>query len=90
MANSPTSELAESSQRDAFHAELDMALNIMKFASVASDPDLARYVHGKARESYQRLAKLSAQSRSEHIAVGALQALQQRLAEFQAASAAAK
>jgi len=83
MASNPTAELAFASQREAFCAELDMALNFMKFATVASDPELAQYVHAKARESYQRLTKLSVQSRSEDMPGQALHTLQRRLEEFQ-------
>lgn len=83
MANATPEFAYATSQREAFCAELDMALNFMKFATVASDPELAQYVHGKARESYQRLSKLSAQSRSEDMPGGALHALQRRLDEFQ-------
>jgi len=83
MANSPVSEFGDSTQREALYAEVDMALNIMRFATDASDPELAQYVHGKACESFRRIAKLSSQSLSEDMTQRALHALERRIKEFQ-------
>jgi cobalamin biosynthesis Mg chelatase CobN len=85
MAHTSNAELVYPSQREAFAAELEMAFNFVKFAAAASDPELANYVHAKARESYRRLAKLSTQSRSSEIDItaSALRTLRLRIEEFQ-------
>ena len=82
MANSPTAESSYPSQREEFAAELELAFNFARFASAAADPELARYVHAKARESYRRLIQWSKESRSTDAARNALQTLQVRLEEF--------
>jgi len=84
MASSPAPEVASPNPRESLCAELDMALNIMCFATAATDPELAQYVHAKASESYRRLAKLSAQSPGETMPERhALLALERRIQEFQ-------
>jgi hypothetical protein len=85
MTPSTAAEFADSNQT--LHAELDMALNTMRFVTAAGDPELARYVHGKVCDSYRRIAKLSAQSRSEDVIQRALQTLEQRIKAFQADAA---
>jgi hypothetical protein len=83
MANNSTADSPYLTQLEAFAAELDLAFNFAKFAAVATDPELARYVHGKAHESYRRLAKLSSQSPPTERAHDALHTLLQRLEDFQ-------
>lgn len=77
--NSATAEPAASNQRESLHAELDMALNILRFATAATDPELAQYVHGKACESFRRLSR---QSSVEDMDQRALHALERRIKEF--------
>ena len=81
MANTAASELGDSNQHE---AELDMALNMMRFVTAAGDPELAQYVHGKVCDSYRRITKLSSQSPSEDMLQRALQTLEQRIKAFQA------
>jgi hypothetical protein len=85
MAYTSNAEFVYPTQREAFDAELEMAFNFVKFAAAASDPELANYVHTKARESYRRLAKLSTQSRSSEsdMTTSALRTLRLRIEEFQ-------
>jgi hypothetical protein len=83
MAFTSNTEFVYGSQREAFAAELDMALNYVTFAAAATDPDLARYVHGKARESYRRLAQWSTQSRTSEVPSNELRTLRLRIEEFQ-------
>jgi hypothetical protein len=83
MANYSLSEAGASTQPDGLDAELDMALNIMRFVTDAQDAELAQYVHGKVCDSYRRIAKLSSQSQSEDRTSQALQVLEQRIREFQ-------
>ena len=84
MANHLSSESGSASQPDALHAELDMALNIMRFVSDAVDAELAQYVHGKVCDAYRRITQLSAQSQPEDMLRQALKVLEQRIREFQA------
>jgi len=83
MAFNTNAEFVYATQREAFAAELDMALNYVTFAAAASDPELARYVHAKARESYRRLAQWSTQSRSSDVPSNELRTLRLRIEEFQ-------
>jgi cobalamin biosynthesis Mg chelatase CobN len=85
MAYTSNAEFVYPTQREAFVAELEMAFNFVKFAASASDPELANYVHAKARESYRRLAKLTTQARSAEadLTNHALRTLRLRIEEFQ-------
>ena len=84
MATASQSDSAPANQPQGLHSELDMALNIMRFATDAVDAELAQYVHGKACDSYRRLSKLSSQSQPEDMLRQALQLLGRRIQEFQA------
>ena len=84
MSTNANAELY-ATQHENFAAELEMAFNFVTFAAAASDPELANYVHAKARESYRRLAKMSIQSRSSDmdLSANALRTLRLRIEQFQ-------